>query len=345
VAEPKDLRSVNGTLKVDLTVRSSVDAAGHVRYCYLAKDGSEAPNVRVKPGDWLILSLKNEIETPSRAAGRSMAMDMSISGKPIPGACTRLDMTAASTNLHFHGLTVPPVCHQDDVLKTIVQPGDAPYEYRFQIPPDEVPGLYWYHPHVHGFTSPQVLGGASGALIVEGIERANRHLAGLPERVFVIRDQDLLNPGAQPVQSDSMPAPLVLRDAEGDILNTGTGTGKPAKDLGPIVNQSAVSDDTLAGPGSCGSSSTNTQGQCGYGPRLPLLVISPYAKQNYVDHVATDQSSILRFIEDNWSLGRIGGNSSDVKAGALNSLFDFSDKNRAPKLILDDSTGTILQQN
>ena len=54
VAEPKDLRSMNGTLKVDLTVRSSVDAAGHVRYCYLAKDGSEAPNVRVKPGDWLI---------------------------------------------------------------------------------------------------------------------------------------------------------------------------------------------------------------------------------------------------------------------------------------------------
>jgi phospholipase C len=50
-------------------------------------------------------------------------------------------------------------------------------------------------------------------------------------------------------------------------------------------------------------------------------------------------------IEDNWSLGRIGGNSSDVKAGTLNGLFDFSDKNRAPKLILDDSTGTILQQN
>ena len=231
VAEPKDLRSMNGTLKVDLTVRSSVDAAGHVRYCYLAKDGSEAPNVRVKPGDWLILSLRNDIETPSRAAAHSMAMDMSISGKPIPGACTRLDMTAASTNLHFHGLTVPPVCHQDDVLKTIVQPGDAPYEYRFQIPSDEAPGLYWYHPHVHGFTSPQVLGGASGALIVEGIERANRQLAGLPERVFVIRDQDLLNPEAQPVQSDSMPAPLALRDAEGDILNNGTGTGKPAKDL------------------------------------------------------------------------------------------------------------------
>ena len=54
--------------------------------------------------------------------------------------------------------------------------------------------------------------------------------------------------------------------------------------LGPIVDQSAVSDDTLAGAGSCGSAKTNTQGQCGYGPRLPLLVISPYSRQNYVDH-------------------------------------------------------------
>ena len=113
--------------------------------------------------------------------------------------------------------------------------------------------------------------------------------------------------------------------------------------LGPIVNQSAVSDDTL-GAGNCGSAKTNTQGQCGYGPRQPLLVISPYAKQNYVDHQVTDQSSILRFIEDNWNLGRIGGNSSDVKAGKLNGLFDFDDKKPATRLILDDSTGTILQQ-
>ncbi len=113
--------------------------------------------------------------------------------------------------------------------------------------------------------------------------------------------------------------------------------------LGPIVNQSAVSDDTLAGTNNCGSSKTNTQGQCGYGPRQPLMLISPYAKQNYVDHRVTDQSSILRFIEDNWSLGRIGGNSSDVKAGTLNGLFDFDGRERAHRLILDPSTGVVLQ--
>jgi phospholipase C len=114
--------------------------------------------------------------------------------------------------------------------------------------------------------------------------------------------------------------------------------------LGPVVNQSAVADDALAGAGDCGAATAvGTQGRCGYGPRLPLLVISPYAKQNYIDHRAVDQSSILRFIEDNWDLGRIGNDSSDVKAGKLDGLFDFDDSRQAPKLILDPSTGVILK--
>lgn len=113
--------------------------------------------------------------------------------------------------------------------------------------------------------------------------------------------------------------------------------------LGPVVNQSAVSDDALVSTGSCGSSGTGSQGRCGYGPRLPLLVISRYARSNYIDHRATDQSSILRFIEDNWQLGRIGGDSSDVKAGLLNGMFDFSSEHHAPRVILDPATGVVLQ--
>jgi phospholipase C len=113
--------------------------------------------------------------------------------------------------------------------------------------------------------------------------------------------------------------------------------------LGPVVNQSAVSDDALAGTANCGSpNAIGTQGRCGYGPRLPLIVISPWAKQNYVDHETTDQSSILRFIEDNWNLGRIGGGSSDVKAGTLNGLFDFSRAKPLPALLLDPATGVVL---
>ena len=85
-------------------------------------------------------------------------------------------------------------------------------------------------------------------------------------------------------------------------------------------------------------------GRCGFGPRLPLLVVSPWAKQNFIDDTITDQSSILRFIEDNWDLGRIGGGSTDVIAGTLNNLFDFCGGPKAGKLILDPSTGTIVSQ-
>ena len=113
--------------------------------------------------------------------------------------------------------------------------------------------------------------------------------------------------------------------------------------MSPIVNQSAVSDDAIVGPGNCGSATSATQGRCGYGPRLPLLVISPFAKQNYVDHAITDQSSILRFIEDNWDLGRLGGDASDAKAGSIEGMFDFDRDERATRLILDPSTGVILK--
>ena len=139
-------------------------------------------------------------------------------------------MGPTATNLHFHGLSVPSLCHQDEVLKTSILPTDEPFEYRLRIPLNEPPGLYWYHPHIHGFSSNQVQGGASGALIVEGIERANPELAGLPERVFVIRDQNVINPDAPPAKSEPV-VPKMMIDRDGDAANNGTGFGKPAKDL------------------------------------------------------------------------------------------------------------------
>ncbi|HEV3330146.1 MAG TPA: alkaline phosphatase family protein [Bryobacteraceae bacterium] len=111
--------------------------------------------------------------------------------------------------------------------------------------------------------------------------------------------------------------------------------------MGPIVNQSATSDDNLSGPGLCGSGSVSPyQSRCGYGPRLPLMVISPFAKVNFVDHTVTDQSSILKFVEDNWSLGRIGGNSADAYAGSLLNMFKFTNP-PARAVILDPTTGLV----
>jgi phospholipase C len=113
----------------------------------------------------------------------------------------------------------------------------------------------------------------------------------------------------------------------------------------PIVNQSNdASNDVLAGVGNCGTPLSGAYlDRCGYGTRLPLLVISPYAKQNYVGHAISDTTSVTRFIEDNWNLGRLGDQSFDALAGSLNGLFDFTDTPRPGRqLLLDPDAGTVV---
>lgn len=198
ITEPADLRSRHGELHVTLTIRSARDAQGHTRYCYLDAAGHQAPTLRVHPGDTLYLQLLNQI---------------AVTAAPQPGSsrhdpCAGGAMSAAATNLHFHGLSLPPVCHQDETLRTLVQPGDPPFEYRLRIAPEQAPGLYWYHPHVHGFSEQHLLGGASGAIVVEGVERIVPELRNLPERVLIVRDEWM---------PDTPPAPL--------------GPPKPTKDL------------------------------------------------------------------------------------------------------------------
>ncbi|MBT9329741.1 phospholipase C [Paracidobacterium acidisoli] len=123
--------------------------------------------------------------------------------------------------------------------------------------------------------------------------------------------------------------------------------------LGQIVNQSTTAADALTAPGQCGNGTEtalpgpnnvqHAQGRCGYGPRLPLMLISPWSKQNYVDHTLTDQSSIIRFIEDNWLKSqRIGNGSFDAIAGSVNNMFDFNRRDNGGVYVLDPSTGLVL---
>jgi phospholipase C len=116
--------------------------------------------------------------------------------------------------------------------------------------------------------------------------------------------------------------------------------------MSPIVNPSAVTgplndSDQLNGAGVCGHGTplAGIPGRCGYGPRQPLLVISPLARRNFVDHTLTDQSSVLRFIEDNWDTGQIGGGSYAQIAGSLLNMFDFDDRRDDRRLLLDPTTG------
>jgi len=124
--------------------------------------------------------------------------------------------------------------------------------------------------------------------------------------------------------------------------------------MSPIVNQSTSQADALTAPGACGDGSTalpgpqagttHAQGRCGYGPRQPLLVVSPWARKNFVDHTVTDLTSVLRFIEDNWLENqRIGGGSFDGIANSIDQMFDFEHFRFASgKLVLDPSTGLVV---
>jgi phospholipase C len=133
----------------------------------------------------------------------------------------------------------------------------------------------------------------------------------------------------------------------------------------PVVNSSFnPTVDTLNGPGVCKTSNGFQQGKpasapilngnfgqpawgrCGYGTRMPLLVVSPFARRNHVDHTLTDQTSVLRFIEDNWLQGeRIQpGGSFDTIAGSLTHMFDFDDRDEdhPRRVILDENTGAVV---
>ena len=121
--------------------------------------------------------------------------------------------------------------------------------------------------------------------------------------------------------------------------------------MGPIVNQSTGPSDALTGPSTCGTAATSLPGinpanlhalgRCGYGPRQPLLVISPWAKANFVDHTVTDQTSVIHFVEDNWLGGqRIGQGSFDTISNSISQMFNFTKIRANGVLFLNPNTGT-----
>jgi FtsP/CotA-like multicopper oxidase with cupredoxin domain len=199
VHDPLNLSSQNGSLQLALTLKNGVDAAGYTHYCFDYASGNgiiEAPTLRLNPGDTLRLDLTNQLNvaTPASAAAHSHMQGMATSEPLAIHPCKSKLVNYNTTNIHFHGLNVPPVCHQDDVVNTLIQPSKTPFRYQIQIPANEPPGLYWYHPHPHGFTTLQVNGGATGAIIVNGIEKIKPQVAGLTERVLIVRQQ-FIDPG------------------------------------------------------------------------------------------------------------------------------------------------------
>jgi FtsP/CotA-like multicopper oxidase with cupredoxin domain len=191
VSDPFAIYSQNGVLKASFTLAHSVDEFGYTHYCYkynTAGQIEEAPTLRLNPGDTLNLEVANRIKDDDPMKS-TMKMNLAPSSQTCGDGGV---VTVDSTNVHFHGLNVPPICHQDEVIDTIIQPGSPAFKFSIQIPTTEPPGLYWYHPHIHGFTEFQVNGGAAGAIVVEGMEKYRPEVAGLTEHIFVIRQQYLV---------------------------------------------------------------------------------------------------------------------------------------------------------
>jgi FtsP/CotA-like multicopper oxidase with cupredoxin domain len=158
LVQPPEIRSRNGVLAATLTAAPGRVSLGDLSFPGLLYNGSYLPPLlRARLGDTLRITLKNEL--PDQP-----------------------------TNLHYHGMSVSPQGNSDNVFVD-VHPGQQ-FEYEVPIPVTgrQGPGLFWYHPHAHGFVDKQVLGGLSGALVIDGSEELFPMLQGLPERFFLIKD-------------------------------------------------------------------------------------------------------------------------------------------------------------
>ena len=154
---------------------ASDPVSGKSEFRYQGKN--TPPVIRVQPGTVLNVEYKNELAAQSRE---------DCFGHP----CMQM------TNLHFHGLHVSPNAPQDDVLDMMASPGET-LHYSVQVPPQQPPGLYWYHTHSHGESYVQDLDGMSGAIVVEGIDRYVPEVLNMRERILVLRDLVLPSDAAE----------------------------------------------------------------------------------------------------------------------------------------------------
>ena len=195
---PPDLTSQGGVLKVDFNYYTSVDNEGRTLFCFVTPDGKESPTLHVWPGDTIEMTVTNMVPAAPGAPSEIVSQGET--------ACGNTTMTITSLNVHFHGTNTSPTCHSDETIFTLINSGET-FKYRIKIPRDEPPGMYWYHPHVHGTSSVALEGGACGAIVVEGIENFQPAVVGLPQRVLLLRDMPLIG-GAALTKIPPGPAPF-----------------------------------------------------------------------------------------------------------------------------------------
>jgi FtsP/CotA-like multicopper oxidase with cupredoxin domain len=149
----------------------------------------EAPALRLAPGDRMAFGLSNRM--PITPVTETHDWNPALNPRGTLPCSPQAVMQDFVTNLHFHGTNVKPECGSDEVVTTLIRPGDAAWRYNFALPLNAPPGLDWYHPHVHGLTQEQMLGGMTGAVVIESPNQMPNVVGGLRERILILRDQDL----------------------------------------------------------------------------------------------------------------------------------------------------------
>ena len=188
---PPELKSIGGELRTTFNVASTRFQVGGRTVTSAVYNGSYIPPVlRLRPGDTLHLELDNRSDEP--------------------------------TNIHYHGLNVSPRINADatvsDNIFVLVDPGGS--STTASRSRQSQPGLYWFHTHRHELAQRQVMGGLSGGLVIEGVLDPFRELAGIRERIMLLKDIQITPQGTVPEDID--PSAPSIRTVNGQVNPTMT---------------------------------------------------------------------------------------------------------------------------
>src|SRR5215831_7433753 len=314
VQNPPALYSSGHFLHARFSYQHAFDADGREVFCFMTPDGMQNPTLHLNPGDHLLITVTNNL--PAGSAGMTLSA-------PSCGASV---MNSTSVNIHYHGTNISPTCQQDEVIKTLINSGET-FQYNLTIPPDESPGLYWYHPHVHGIAEHTMQGGPAGAIVIDGIQDIQPEVSKMRQRILLVRDHVVPgNPKPRgnipswdvtlnyvpitspnhPTSSNFVPAILQMRSGEPELWRVSNSAANTILDLAYVFDGKPQTMLIVAIDGVAVNSQDGTQP----GGLIPIthFVLSPAARVEFIVFGPPPTVKLAQFVTRNVDTGPAGDN-------------------------------------